>query len=272
MTLLRTRDFAVDVRGIAAELSTSKRKLQVFEAVYSGGNRPKDARTLAAMVGMDRVSVLQVASPMASKGYFEALKVNNLLCFRKYREINAVKDQILRLARNERRLSPPKGTGLAPKTRPPTASPSKIRTKPARSKRFDVALSFAGEDRRSVKEIARKLRRAKVRVFYDEYQKAALWGTDLYAHLKDVYSNKSTYCVVFISKHYKRKPWTKHELSSAQEKAFRQHRPYILPVKVDDTRIPSLFATTGRLDLRTEKAEGVFRAIMEKLGKFKPSR
>ena len=35
---------------------------------------------------------------------------------------------------------------------------------------FDIALSFAGEDRRLVKRIARMLDKSAVRVFYDEYE------------------------------------------------------------------------------------------------------
>jgi len=35
--------------------------------------------------------------------------------------------------------------------------------------RYDVSLSFAGEDRNYVRKVASKLTKAGIRVFYDEY-------------------------------------------------------------------------------------------------------
>jgi len=52
---------------------------------------------------------------------------------------------------------------------------------------FDIALSFAGENRVLVQELADDLVRDNVRVFYDAYETASLWGKDLYQHLQAVY-------------------------------------------------------------------------------------
>ncbi len=52
---------------------------------------------------------------------------------------------------------------------------------------YDVALSFAGEDREYVAQVAAALRENGVRVFDDKYEVATLWGKDLYTHLHDVY-------------------------------------------------------------------------------------
>ncbi|MFN0080862.1 MAG: TIR domain-containing protein [Prosthecobacter sp.] len=70
---------------------------------------------------------------------------------------------------------------------------------------YDVCLSFAGEDRDYVSQTADILRNKGIRVFYDEYEEAELWGKDLYAHLHEVYSSLARYCVVFISQHYANK-------------------------------------------------------------------
>lgn len=45
--------------------------------------------------------------------------------------------------------------------------------------RYDVALSFAGEERPYVEAVADALRNAGVKVFYDDYEKVTLWGKDL---------------------------------------------------------------------------------------------
>src|SRR2546429_4350354 len=103
---------------------------------------------------------------------------------------------------------------------------------------YDVCLSFAGEDRAYVKQVADKLTKEGVRVFYDEYERAELWGKDLYIHLDDVYQNAAKHCVLFASKNYARKLWASHERRSAQARAFRENQEYILPARFDDTEIP----------------------------------
>ena len=52
---------------------------------------------------------------------------------------------------------------------------------------YDVALSFAGENREYVREIAKKLKAKKLKVFYDEFEETNLWGKDLYQYLKYIY-------------------------------------------------------------------------------------
>ena len=81
---------------------------------------------------------------------------------------------------------------------------------------FDVALSFAGEDRAHAERLANLLQHTHVRVFYDEFVKATLWGKDLYQHLETIYKDQAKYCVVFVSEAYITKNWTKHELRQAQ--------------------------------------------------------
>ena len=114
---------------------------------------------------------------------------------------------------------------------------------------WDICLSFAGEDRPYVEQVAEALRASRVRVFYDKYEQAALWGKDLYVHLDEVYRTKARFCVMFASKHYAEKLWTNHERSSAQARAFKENKEYILPARFDDTEIPGLLPTIGYLSL-----------------------
>jgi hypothetical protein len=115
---------------------------------------------------------------------------------------------------------------------------------------YDVALSFAGEDRPYVNEVAELLRAYGVRVFYDVYEQHSLWGKDLYTHLDEVYRLRSRYCVMFLSRYYGEKLWTDHERKSAQARAFNERGEYLLPVRLDPTEIPGVRQTTGYLDGR----------------------
>ena len=70
---------------------------------------------------------------------------------------------------------------------------------------FDVAVSFAGEDRELVEEIVSRLKDAGVRVFYDTDYQAAMWGEDLVEYLDQVYRVKARYAIMFISRLSRRK-------------------------------------------------------------------
>lgn len=116
---------------------------------------------------------------------------------------------------------------------------------------FDVCLSFAGDDREYVDAVASALSELGVSIFYDVHQEVELWGKDLYQHLDEVYRTRGRFCVVFISRAYAQKLWTRHELRSAQARAFKENREYILPARFDDTDLPGVLPTTAYIDLRT---------------------
>ncbi|MBL8211183.1 MAG: TIR domain-containing protein [Bryobacterales bacterium] len=134
-----------------------------------------------------------------------------------------------------------------------------------REQRFDVALSFAGEDRRHAKQLAELLQRRGIVVFYDEFEKAALWGKDLYQHFNSVYRDRARYCIILISCAYARKYWTRHELRQAQARAFCDDQEYLLPLRLDETEIPGVNPTTGYLDLRNTPMETVAALVADKL-------
>jgi hypothetical protein len=131
---------------------------------------------------------------------------------------------------------------------------------------YDVCLSFAREQREFVRNVAEDLTVKGVRVFFDEYAEAELWGKDLYAHLDDVYQNAARFCVLFISKQYAKRVWTNHERQSAQARAIRENKEYILPVRFDNTPVPGLRSTVGYIDLHSRTASDITKLIIEKLG------
>src|SRR5262245_41866273 len=79
---------------------------------------------------------------------------------------------------------------------------------------YDVALSFASEDRAYVEQVATGLSEKGVSVFYDRFDEVELWGKDLATHLIEVYRG-ARYCVLFLSEHYAARAWTNLERSAA---------------------------------------------------------
>jgi hypothetical protein len=132
---------------------------------------------------------------------------------------------------------------------------------------YDVAISFAGEDRDVAEELATQLVARSVSVFYDRFFQSELWGKDLYEHIADIYSKRATYCLMIVSRSYLLKKWTTHERKSAQARAFAQGAEYILPVRLDDTELPGLPSTIGYIDYRQASCKEIVDLLLEKLGR-----
>ena len=132
---------------------------------------------------------------------------------------------------------------------------------------YDVGLSFAGEQREYVEQVAKDLNARGIRVFYDDYEKGTLWGKDLYAHLSEIYEHMCMYCVIFVSEEYAGKVWPNHERQSAQARAIAEKQEYILPARFDQSRIPGLLDTVGYIDLNETSPSQLCDLISEKLGK-----
>ncbi|HEY1840164.1 MAG TPA: TIR domain-containing protein [Mycobacterium sp.] len=133
---------------------------------------------------------------------------------------------------------------------------------------WDVALSFAGEQRDYVEKVAESLKSRGIRVFYDNFEKIHLWGKNLYEHLDYIYRKAASYAVVFISDDYARKVWTTHERRSAQARAFEENEEYILPVRVDDAEVPGFLPTVGYIDIAGVSPEELALMIVQKIGKI----
>jgi hypothetical protein len=150
----------------------------------------------------------------------------------------------------------------------PAASEAAVDSRHTDPYEYDVCLSFASENRDYVQMVARGLVDRDVRVFYDEDErtKIKLWGKDLTEHFDRIYREASRYCVMFISEHYARKPWSRHERRSALARALIEEEEYILPARFDDTELAGLPPTVAYLDLTEIAPATLVDHIMMKLG------
>lgn len=131
--------------------------------------------------------------------------------------------------------------------------------------KFDVALSFAGEQRDFVYQVASILEDEGIAVFYDEFYKSHLWGKDLSEYFKDVYYSNSDWCIMFVSKDYVSKAWPSFERKNAIAKEIRIQNGHLLPVRFDDSEVPGLPENTGYLDARKESPETIAKLFLEKM-------
>jgi hypothetical protein len=130
---------------------------------------------------------------------------------------------------------------------------------------YDLTLSFAGEDREYVEQVATILKENGARVFYDKFEEVDLWGKDLGTHFDFVYRKSARYCIPFISKFYKEKIWTNHEIKTAISRSITSNEEYILPARFDDTDIDGIRPTLGFVDLRKYKPKDFAHLVLKKL-------
>ena len=138
-------------------------------------------------------------------------------------------------------------------------------TSPDDAFEYDVCLSFAGEQREYVRNTADVLQRRGIKVFFDEYEEADMWGKDLYEHLAIIYNQKAQYCIIFASKEYAGKVRTSHERQNAQARALQGKGEYILPARFDDTDIPGIRSTIGYINLKTKSPDQLAELFAKKV-------
>ena len=138
--------------------------------------------------------------------------------------------------------------------------------------RYDVGLSFAGEQRDYVRRVAEDLQYRGLRVFYDENEEDQLWGKDNLDYFSEVYLKRCRYCIMFVSAEYAAKMWPNLERRSAQARDIAEAGEYILPVRFDDTEISGLLPTVNYQDARKKSPEQIAGLFAQKIGQATPAR
>jgi TIR domain-containing protein len=131
---------------------------------------------------------------------------------------------------------------------------------------YDIALSMAGEDREFARPLALALEDANYAVFYDEFETARLWGTELSVSLGDIYGRASRHCMLIVSQFYAAKPWTNHERRFAIQRALTTRTDYILPIRRDDTELPGWPSSIAYIDAFRLPLPEIISTTFAKLG------
>ena len=134
---------------------------------------------------------------------------------------------------------------------------------------YKVALSFAGEQRDYVEQVSQELSKLGIHHFYDNNETVEMWGKALTEYLDEIYFYKSEYVVVFVSREYRDKIWTRWEIKSAQDRSLRQKNEYILPVYFDRIRLSGLPDSIGYINGNRTSPKELARMIYEKVMKSK---
>lgn len=137
---------------------------------------------------------------------------------------------------------------------------------------WDVALSFAGENRELARCIANNLEILDARVFFDEYFEANFLGRTWSTEFKKIFADTSRLVVCLLDTHHKEKIWPTFE-----RECFQPRVPDgdVIPIFLDDTPfvgIPSDLVgirfqwDRDAKDWQEEVISAVVYKLMERLG------
>lgn len=134
-------------------------------------------------------------------------------------------------------------------------------------KNFKVALTFAGENRGFVEQVAVDLevKLGKGNIFYDNFFQAELARMDLDIFLQDIYHNKSDFIVVFLSEDYEKKEWCGLEWRSIRDLIKKKQSNKIILVKLSDFNLEGIFSIDGYLDGVTNNPMAISELINNRI-------
>lgn len=117
---------------------------------------------------------------------------------------------------------------------------------------FEVALSFPGEVRSLVEQIALELERriGPNSYFYDNNYVSQLARPSLDILLQDIYRNRSKLIVVFLGSDYHKKDWCGIEFRAIKEIIMERDYKRIMFIRTDDGSVDGVFKTDGYVDAR----------------------
>ena len=135
-------------------------------------------------------------------------------------------------------------------------------------RRFKIALSFPGEQRNRVEQIAAKLaaKYTKGGVLYDSYHCSEFARPNLDLHLQDLYHNQSDIIVVFVCADYDKKEWCGIEWRAIRDLMNQKsHDNRIMFVRCDKGDVKGFFSTIdGYLDADKMTVDEIADAIIQR--------
>lgn len=128
---------------------------------------------------------------------------------------------------------------------------------------YDVAISYASEQKKDVEKMVHILDTNGIKLFYDNFETSNLWGEDLEARLIKLYSHESEYVIVFLSTDYLQKKWTTIE-QKAILKRNEEEKNKVLIINYGDLVIDGFSDQKAYLDIRKYEIENIARIFIDK--------
>jgi len=135
-------------------------------------------------------------------------------------------------------------------------------------KRFLVALSFSGDRRVFVEQVAHHLAvtLGRDRVLYDGFYEAEFARPNLDTHLQRLYHDDSELNAVFLCAGYETKEWCGLEWRAIRDLIKLRQTESVMPLRFDETEVPGLFSIDGYVWIGERPPEEIAKVILQRLG------
>lgn len=124
---------------------------------------------------------------------------------------------------------------------------------------FDIAFSYAVEQNEVINEFKTRLEELGLKVFIDTEHPELFVFKYVPDVLKEIYDNEKIAMLIFISKEYINKNFTKYEGHIAMDRLLMEKRTSI--VKIDDSTLPWLPSTFHYFDLHKYSINYICQAL-----------
>jgi hypothetical protein len=133
--------------------------------------------------------------------------------------------------------------------------------------RFRIALSFPGERRQIVQQVAERLAASlgQEHVLYDVYHEAEFARPNLDTHLQRLYHDESELIVVFLCAHYEQKEWCGLEWRAIRDLIKKRKDQSVMLLRFDDSDIPGVFSTDGYIWIGERSPEEIGELVLQRL-------
>lgn len=133
--------------------------------------------------------------------------------------------------------------------------------------KYDVAISYASEQRQCILELSKELNKLNLKIFADFIEPTRLWGTHIPEELRKIYYSESKVIIILLSSEYVQKSYTLFESRIAMEKSLT-NAPFLI-IKYDDVELPWLNTTIGYVNWRDYSISELAKMIHAKTVKKK---
>jgi hypothetical protein len=132
---------------------------------------------------------------------------------------------------------------------------------------FDIAISFAGENRDLARTFSDKFQIFDASVFFDEIYETNLLGKSLTKQFAKIFNDDSRFVICLLDKHHSDKVWPTFERDTF---VHRVKDGTVIPIYLDDTKFAGIPADLYGIDMRqgvtNEKIDDAVIMILEKIG------
>lgn len=134
-----------------------------------------------------------------------------------------------------------------------------------RKHKYDIAISYANEQKSYVKKLAEALLNHHMRIFADFLEPNRFWGEDLPTELRKIYHDECKYILIILSKEYAQKGFSQFEGKVASERHITGDKFFV--IKYDDVTLPWLNTSIGYIDSSAYNETELAALLVDKIKK-----